>query len=49
MNTPIASDVSVSMTDMNNGSSTKVVGEEKSSSRQDGCETDIDDCVNVSK
>jgi hypothetical protein len=47
VNTPIASDVSVSMTDMNNGSSTKVAGEEKSSSRQDGCETDLEDCLNV--
>ena len=49
MNTPIASDLSVSMTDMNNGSSTKVAGEERTSSREDGCQNDLADCEKLSK
>jgi hypothetical protein len=49
MNTPIASDVSVSMTNMNNSSSSKVAGEEKSSSKDDGCQIDLAYCETMSK
>jgi hypothetical protein len=49
MNTPIASDVSVSMIDMNNSSSSKVAGEEKSSSKDDGCQIDLAYCETMSK